>query len=248
MGKVQKPSAQMRANDAELALSEEVIVGRALELIDRDGLDSFSIRNLATSLGVYPTAIYWYVPNRNELLARLVVLVLSNILPAVKRRSWQQFLRDLFTNYRVAVRNHPNIAPLLTVQMVSNSAASDKVLELILANLERAGFAGQSLVGAYNTVIAAMVGFAAQEFAPGPADEREAWESVVVSRISSVSSSEYPVLARNLPLLTNRAFALRWQNGVSAPLDTSYDFYVEAVIAGLAQMAQTASSERSPND
>lgn len=37
------------------------------------------MRTLATRLVVYPTAIYWYVPNRKELFARVAKLVLADI-------------------------------------------------------------------------------------------------------------------------------------------------------------------------
>ena len=102
------------------ALSREMIVKSALDYIDEDGLETFSLRNLNTRLGVYPTAIYWYVPSRNELLAQIVSLVLVDVLPARRRRAWQNYIRDLFENYRAAVRAHPNVAPLIGTQLVSN--------------------------------------------------------------------------------------------------------------------------------
>jgi len=48
------------------ALSKERIVEAALAQIDRDGLAAFSLRDVARALGVYPTALYWHVPGRND--------------------------------------------------------------------------------------------------------------------------------------------------------------------------------------
>ena len=39
-------------------LSRGRVVGEALALIDRDGLDKFSVRRLANHLGVTPMAVY----------------------------------------------------------------------------------------------------------------------------------------------------------------------------------------------
>jgi TetR/AcrR family transcriptional regulator, tetracycline repressor protein len=234
-----RPTRDVRA-DGNPVLKAEAIVARALELIDKDGLETFSVRNLAASLNVFPTTIYWHMDHKNEVLAQVVVLVLRDVLPKVKRRDWQQFLRDVFANFRRAIRNHPNVAPLIAAQIVPNTALSLEFIERVLANLERAGLSGQALVSGYNSVIAALVGFAAQEFAPVPADEREAWQAHVATRVAGISADAYPVLARHLPLLSNRAFMLRWQNGVDAPLDMSYEFYVEAVIAGIGQIARRA--------
>ena len=61
----------------------------------------FSLRELAKVLGVYPTAIYWYVPNRNELIAGAVALALADVsrqlgtggswpAPAQDAESWAQ--------------------------------------------------------------------------------------------------------------------------------------------------------------
>ncbi len=220
------------------ALSREAVVAAALMLVDRDGLEAFSIRSLASELGVYPTAVYWYVPDRNEILAEVVSLSLAGVLPTVRRRSWQRWLRDLFANFRSCIRSHPNVAPLIASQIVSNSMSRLEFVDEILAALVRAGFAGPSLVGAYNSVLAALVGFTAQEFAPMPTGEREAWQQHVEMRVLATDASLYPTLARNLHLLSNRAFTLRWQNGVEAPMDDSFAIFVDMVVAGLERLVR----------
>ncbi|MBL7510686.1 TetR/AcrR family transcriptional regulator [Frankia nepalensis] len=44
------------------------MVAAATLLLERDGFRQFSMRRLAAELGVAPTAIYWHVGNRDELL------------------------------------------------------------------------------------------------------------------------------------------------------------------------------------
>jgi TetR/AcrR family tetracycline transcriptional repressor len=45
------------------------------------------------------------------------------------------------------------------------------------------------------------------------------------------------MLAQNMALLGNKAFTLRWQNGTEAPLDASFEAFIEIIISGIAQYA-----------
>jgi AcrR family transcriptional regulator len=214
-----------------------------LDTIDAEGLENFSIRNLAAKLGVYPTALYWYVPSRNELLAEVVTLMFEEIVPTRRFRSWQNLLRDLFDRFRAAIRAHPNVAPLVGTQLVANSSVSFAFIEKILATLSRAGLKGNALVGAYNAVLAALVGFVAQEFAPAPAEDAVLWRDRVQSRLIGLDRKAYPVLAENLQHLSNRAFILRWQNGTDAPLDDSFSLFVEVIIDGIESLIERAQTQ-----
>jgi TetR/AcrR family tetracycline transcriptional repressor len=211
-----------RADARSAGLTPGRIVRAALQELDDRGLAAFSIRNLANRLGVYPTAIYWHVKSRDVILAQVVAHILADVEPR-RGPTWQGYLRALFANYRAAIKKHPNVAPLVGAH--------------VLAALHGAGFAKGDLVAAYNTVIAALVGFVTQEFAPIPDDDRALWQSAVQLRLSEDALDDYPVLRENLPLLANRAFILRWDSGVQAPLDDSFERYVDVVIGGLEKLA-----------
>lgn len=221
-------------------LSREVIIAAALELIDVEGLDAFSLRTLAQRLGVYPTAVYWYVPTRNELLAQVVAHILAKVQAPRRRRAWQQALRDLFKGFRDAVAAHPNAAPLIGTAVVSNTTMDFGFVESVLATLSRAGLAGETLLGSYNAVIAALVGFVAQEFASMPNEDPIAWQLAVQQRLLAIDRDAYPTLAANLGLLTNQAFILRWENGTRASLEISYALFVEVIIKGIEALADGA--------
>ncbi|CUU59383.1 DNA-binding transcriptional regulator, AcrR family [Parafrankia irregularis] len=49
-------------------LTPNQVIAAARSLLERDGYQQFSMRRLAAELGVAPTAIYWHVGNRDELL------------------------------------------------------------------------------------------------------------------------------------------------------------------------------------
>ncbi len=207
----------------------------ALALIDADGLTAFSLRNLAKALGVSAAALYWHLPNRNAVLAEVVALVIAGVSPQ-EPLPWQTYLRELIAAFRAALHRHPNAAPLLGAAIVTNSATDLALVEGILSALDQAGFAGAKLVAAYNATCAAMVGFAVEELCPVP-DDAAAWQHDVQARLAGVSAAELPLLSRNLPLLADQAFMLRWRSGVSVALDSGFACYLDIFIAGLEAVA-----------
>jgi TetR/AcrR family tetracycline transcriptional repressor len=217
------------------ALSKDRVIGAALALIDAQGVDGFSMRGLAETLGVYPTAIYWYVANRNALLAEVVGHALRDVAPEWRGDDWQAWLKHLFRRYRAAVQRHPNIAPLIGAQLVSNAGVGTAFIDRILTVLTAAGFTGDHLVHAYNAVIAVQVGFVTLEFAPAPKEDRESWADTIKAHLRGADATAHPVLAQNLERLENRAFIARWQNGADVPLDASFELFIDIAVAGLAQ-------------
>ncbi|MCA2013791.1 TetR/AcrR family transcriptional regulator C-terminal domain-containing protein [Cereibacter sphaeroides] len=238
MAKTTTPGARGRGrpqNDAP-ELSKAQIVETALRLIDQDGLQSFSIRSVAKALGCYPTAIYWYTPSRHFLIAEIVTVVLRNVVPT-SDLVWQDWLRTLFTRYREAIARHPNAAPLIGVNLVSNASVDVDLVEGILSKLHEAGFRDEALVDAYNAVIGGMVGFTTQEFAMVPPDAADL-EGYLTGFPAGIDAARHPMLAQMAGPMMGRAFILRWQNGATQPMDGAFAIYVEAFVAGLeAQLA-----------
>lgn len=218
-------------------LNRDLILDAALALIDRHGVDGFSVRDLARQLGVYPTALYWHVPGRNALIAGAAERVLADLEPPWDEAHpphWRDWLRELFQRYRHAVRAHPALAAVLGAQLVSNEALSPSLVDHLLAALEQAGFRDEALVSAYNVAVAAMVGFVTLELAPLPADDPEGWARGMQARLDAVDAGRHPRLHRLLPQLRNRAFIVRWDSGVDHPLDASFEAWIATILAGLA--------------
>jgi AcrR family transcriptional regulator len=69
---------------ARETLSAAEILDVAARLIEENGVESFSVRGLAESLGVAATSIYWHVGGRDQLFDRLVERLLDEManLPA----------------------------------------------------------------------------------------------------------------------------------------------------------------------
>jgi TetR/AcrR family tetracycline transcriptional repressor len=220
------------------ALSKRRVAEAALAHIDEFGLGAFSMREIAARLGVYPATVHWHVSTREALLAEVAAMVMSDVTPPPGKQAWQEWIAELFRRCRAAVRRHPNVAQLLGAQLVSNGSLPIELVEGVLATLVEAGFEGQPLLEAYNCVIAAMLGFVTMEFSPLPSDNTQAWAEELRERVHTIRPLDHPVLTRNLPLLANQAFIVRWDNGTAVPLDSSFERHIQIVIDGLEAFAR----------
>src|SRR3954465_533085 len=94
------------APGSRLGLSRERIVEGALELLDRDGLDAFSMRRLAEEPGVGTMTVYGYFRGKDELLEAVVDLGGEQIAQRVSEvesgGSWKPRLRELMLGVHAA--------------------------------------------------------------------------------------------------------------------------------------------------
>lgn len=220
------------------SLTREQIVTESLKLIDEKGLEAFSLRDVARKLGVYPAALYWhFAGGKNAVLAEVATIAFLDVAPDFDPESdWRRWIRELLIRYRRSLQLHPNVAPLLGAQLVSNAGVNPILVEQILRALTAAGFKAPAIVHAYNSAVAAMVGFVTLELAPMPSDEPVDWASEIEGRILSLPPADYPMITSLADLLPNNAFIVRWQSGRINPLDLSFEFYVDAMVAGLDRM------------
>jgi TetR/AcrR family tetracycline transcriptional repressor len=226
-----KPQAA-RARPVAVGLTRAAVVEAALADIDENGLREFSLRRLARRLGVNVNVVAWHVGNRDTLLAEVGALVLRDVTHPREGQDWRDWLRALFHRFRAALHRHPHAAPLIGADIVSNLRPDLAMVEALLAALEDAGVPQERLIETFNAVQAALVGFVTQELARMPED-RSAWQENMRAGLAAPNPVAYPRLVRELPRMLNRAFILRWQNGVEMPMDRSFEVYVDCVIAGI---------------
>ncbi len=126
-------------------LTKNVVVGRALELADRDGVDALTIRRLATELGVTPMALYWHFRSKEELLSGLTDHIWSEVdLDVDQAAPWPAQLRAIMKSLVGVLRAHPSGAQLV-LSHKKESEGSMRAAETALGLLRGAGFdAGQA--------------------------------------------------------------------------------------------------------
>jgi TetR/AcrR family tetracycline transcriptional repressor len=109
-------------------LSKSAVVGRALELADQGGVDSLTIRRLATELGVTPMALYWHFRSKDEV-----------DLAADQSAPWPDQLRAIMESLVGVLRAHPSGAQLVLMHEKEGEGPM-RAAEITLGLLRGAGF------------------------------------------------------------------------------------------------------------
>jgi AcrR family transcriptional regulator len=139
-------------------LNRRVIVERALELGDAEGLEAVSLRRLASELGVTPMALYRHVNDKQDLVNAMYEAIVENfdlqadLRPGLK---WTNQLRQSLMNV-IALHDRPVALPLAIAYSGSGSAAIWRMYEDGLGILLGAGFTRREAV-ALNRMLAILV-------------------------------------------------------------------------------------------
>lgn len=96
-------------------LSRDLVIGRAVKIIDAEGLAACSLPRLAREFGVKAPSLYHHFADRAEIMAEVARAIVTEA--AMPRRrdpgEWVDWLVTLSVNFRRAVLRHPNAAPVL---------------------------------------------------------------------------------------------------------------------------------------
>ena len=172
-------------------LSREAIVDAALRLADAEGLESVSVRRVASELGAGPMRLYGYVGSKDELLALMVDRVYGEIEVPPGSGDWRAALRAAAHGTERAARRHPWFVSIAGAHPPQGPGGL-RLLEAALTAVDGLGLDAPAMVQAVHTVFAYTVGFVQLELVP-PAAPQEPAEGYV-SRM--VASGELPTLAR----------------------------------------------------
>lgn len=95
-------------------ISRDNAVQTALDIIDQEGLDAFSIRRLADRLGVNGASLYHHFPNKEAILVGAVRLALADARTADPgEEDWRCWLPRHCKSLRTAMVEHPELAPVI---------------------------------------------------------------------------------------------------------------------------------------
>jgi AcrR family transcriptional regulator len=245
MAGISRPRGRAPGGAARDALTRGDVIEAAIAIIDAHGLDALTMRKLADALGVYPTTLYWHAGNKSQLLAAVCQRVLDEIRPPqVDAVEWDDWITALARSVRAAFHRHPNLAAYFGSQLQVDTtllnaparpaSTSLSYTESLLQVLTVAGFTGDDLVDAYNTVTACIFGWIAGEFAVEPADDAATdWRQTFEESLYAIDAAQAPTLSRNMGLLANRAFGLRWESGRTNPMDRGFEAAIRTLVRGL---------------
>ena len=119
-------------------IDREEAIAKALELIDSDGIEAFSIRKLGAALGVNGASLYHHFKDKDEILRgvqRLIMRQARVVPPPARNATWQDYAVKSVTRYRAALLAHPNAAPLMVANAfrATGMAQRDFIIGKMLA-------------------------------------------------------------------------------------------------------------------
>jgi AcrR family transcriptional regulator len=143
-------------------LSRERVLETAVTLADRHGLEWLSMRKLADELGVAAMTLYYYVPNKVELIDGMIDIVFSEIEPPSLELDWKTAMRRRAVSTREALNRHRWAVGNMEGR-TTHGPANLRLHDAVLGCLRAAGFSIEMTVHAYSVQDAYIYGFALQE-------------------------------------------------------------------------------------
>jgi AcrR family transcriptional regulator len=213
------PEAEGRA-----PLTRERVVSAAIELADRDGIESLTMRKLAQELGVEAMSLYTHVRSKNDLLDALADVVIGQVPVSVDGGDWRASLRQMALTARSMMLRHP-WAPRAIEAQTEPGPGALRYINTVLGVLREGGFSIAQAHHALHIIGSRALGFSQDLFDDSGELEPEAAE----------------VLAKQLgashPYVVEMALAVT-HAGALGPCDDGDEFelVLDFILDGLARL------------
>jgi TetR/AcrR family tetracycline transcriptional repressor len=195
----------------------ERIVAAALAIVDAEGADALSMRNLAQRIDSGTATLYRHFADRAQLVARVVDEVFGEVALDTLQltdQTWQQSSESIASAMFGALSRHPHVAQLLLEETpfgLNAMMLRETCLALYLDN----GFTPELAARCYATLSRFVLGFAIQ--LSGQPDSRSTQDAENFHRLDP---SKYPA-------------TLAAADELPVPLEDEFTFGLGLIIEGL---------------
>lgn len=173
-------------------LDRDGILDAALALVDREGADALTIRDVARELGVGTMSLYYHLPDKDALLEGVAERVLGDVdLP--RGGDWVERLRRATEGVRRAERRHPNALPLLLARHFTSPEAL-RPFEYILRTLREAGFPPREAFFGFRTLTVLAAGSVLMEPVGSLSGSGEDARADIGRLFAALPEQEFPYL------------------------------------------------------
>ncbi|MFE6332935.1 TetR/AcrR family transcriptional regulator [Streptomyces sp. NPDC057798] len=192
-------------------LSTDRIVETARVLVDTEGLAAVSTRRLAAELGVSGPSLYNHFRTKDQILEAVADSVSAQVDLSMFEdgRDWRTALHDWAVSYRAALRDHPNIVPVLA-RGPGRRPAALRLADAVYGAMVAAGWppAQATSIGALMRYF--IMGSALGSFAGGFVDDESAYDPADYPHLGQAH-----LLAERQEKIDERAF----ETGLAALLE-----------------------------
>lgn len=206
-------------------LTERRVAEAAFKLIDEQGLDGFTMRKLAGSIGASTMAVYTYFPDKEALLTAVAQLLLAEIEAPVEDLGWQEVIRRIMRSVREVGHRHPLTAPLIT-RFPPRTPDALAFVEAGFRAFRRAGFDDLSTARCYRALAAYSIGSLENELHEYFTRHPASGESGSLDEITL--SKHLPHVAQIGPALAGQDDAAEFEYGLNLMLTGFADAMTKA--------------------
>jgi AcrR family transcriptional regulator len=197
----------------------------AIELADRDGIESISMRRLAQELGVEAMSLYTHVHNKNDLLDGMADAVISQIPTGTDDRAdWKTALRRLALAARSVMLRHPWAARTVETRTAPGPAAL-RYVNSVLGILREGGFSIAQTHHALHILGSRVLGFTQALF-----DDSGDLEPQAAATLASELGASHPYVVEMALAVTHGGALGRCDD------DTEFEFALDFILDGLARL------------
>ena len=146
-----------------MALTKDLIIGKSIEILNRDGIEGLTMRLLAKELNIKAASLYWHFRDKAELFAAISEALCEDLVIPVKTAEPEELLSTVLNRFRdtlLSVRD--------SVSVFENSVPfTPKRLEIIRTvsnNLLALGVKPDKLVTVSNMFNNYVLSFVADEY------------------------------------------------------------------------------------
>ena len=172
-------------------LNRERVLATAVALADRDGVESLSMRRLATELDVVPMALYKHVANKEEMLDGMIDAVVAEIDPPRTGTDWKTAVRERILSARRALLRHPWASRVMesrTRPTPTVMGYMDSMIQMFLDG----GFTIDLTHHVAHTLGSRLMGFS-QELFNDQADEDQPFDPETIQQLGQAFPSIYRI-------------------------------------------------------
>jgi AcrR family transcriptional regulator len=192
-------------------LNTDRIVDAARALVDAEGLPAVSTRRLAAELGVSGPSLYNHFRTKDQILEAVADSVSAQVDLSMFEdgRDWRTALHDWAVSYREALRDHPNIVPVLAGGPGRRPAAL-RLADAVYGAMVDAGWPPPQATSIGALMRYFVMGSALGSFAGGFVDDESAYDPADYPHLGQAH-----LLAEKQEKIDDRAF----ETGLTALLD-----------------------------
>jgi AcrR family transcriptional regulator len=139
-------------------LSRERVVAAAVDLADREGIGSVSMRKLGQELGIEAMSLYTHVRGKEDLLDGMIEAVMAEIPIEPAGSEWRSSLRGLILTSRAILKRHPWAPPVIETRLVPGPTMIG-YMDTVAGIIRRAGFSLDQTHHAMHALGSRVLGF-----------------------------------------------------------------------------------------